>query len=379
MALTPLKNVHEQIFGEGPIRVAMLCDPGKDDAMAILQFFAHPERVTLEAIIPSAGNSSIDNSYENALSLCALCRMEDVRVVKGAARPSHKEVQEDSAGAHGLSGFGDVVIDKAAADSHLRHAQRDAEERLQGGADMVVDILKASAGKPVTLVCTGGLTDLAEVLQRLDKQDKGALKNIQAIVMMGGVFNRREAPREPNSPVFDAKGGFIPLGQRHAEFNFFYDPNASKAVFKLAEKHRIPVLLAPLDLTHRITVGKPEEEHLAGAGPKAAMAGKFCGDVGPWDVERFNGEVKQPFHDPATSSMMLHPELFEGQWAKVRVNGATPQIFGWDGLKRWHKEGESFKKPAEDGNVFVLEAARGQDVIRHFIEDMERLELVGRE
>src|SRR5262249_8023200 len=84
-------------------RIVLDCDPGHDDAIAIL-LAAHTPALTLEAITTVAGNQTVEKTARNALRVCSLAGIRDVPIAAGMDRPLVRE-QRVAADIHGVSGL----------------------------------------------------------------------------------------------------------------------------------------------------------------------------------------------------------------------------------------------------------------------------------
>src|SRR5204862_6812828 len=74
-----------------PRKIILDCDPGHDDAMAILLAHGSPE-IELAAITTVAGNQSLDKTSLNARRVCTVAGIRDVPVAAGADRPLVREL-----------------------------------------------------------------------------------------------------------------------------------------------------------------------------------------------------------------------------------------------------------------------------------------------
>src|SRR4051812_3682946 len=166
------------------------CDPGHDDAVALLLAAASPA-LDLRAVTTVAGNGTLENVTRNARTVCTLAAIRDVPVAAGADRPLRRplEIAADVHGDSALDGpalpVPDVPLDPRPAD------------RLM--ADLV-----AQSPEPVTLIATGPLTNVATFLER----HPDAAAALGEIVLMGGATGR---------------GNHTP----YAEFNVYVDPEAA--------------------------------------------------------------------------------------------------------------------------------------------------------
>lgn len=197
------------------MKVWLDCDPGNDDAFAILLGAKHPQ-FHLLGISTVHGNASLAHTTANALSLLELLgfAQDEIKVYAGASAPLKVKPQY-ALDVHGATGMGNLDLPppslKASSDKPYLDAMRDA--------------IMSDPGQ-VCLVCTGAMTNYAQLVEKYP-ETRDALK---CVAMMGGAINC---------------GNIAPL----AEFNMFCDPHAAAVVLhdtKLAEK----TILCPLNVTH---------------------------------------------------------------------------------------------------------------------------------
>jgi len=103
----------------------------------------------------------------------------------------------------------------------------------QDAPDLILAVAR-SASRPITVVATGPLTNLAEALQR----DATLVPLVERIVIMGGAID------VPGNVSFEADEG-SPLP---AEWNIYADPTAADVVFRSG----VPITLVPLDATNNV-------------------------------------------------------------------------------------------------------------------------------
>ena len=209
------------------IPIILDCDPGHDDAIALLLALASPE-VELLGVTTVHGNQTLAKTTANALRVLDLAGRSDIAVAAGAERPLVRELSVASH-VHGESGLDGPALPPA------KRAPLD-----EGAVDFMLRTIAASPA-PVTLVPTGPLTNIALLLERTG----GA--NVERIVLMGGAI---------------AEGNMTPA----AEFNIWADPEAAQAVFHAG----IDTTMIGLDVTHRAA-------HDAGAAGAAAVDGSHRG------------------------------------------------------------------------------------------------------
>src|SRR5690606_588425 len=133
-------------------RIIIDCDPGHDDAMAIILAAGDP-RVELLAITTVAGNQTVEKVTANALAVCAVAGI-DVPVAQGAAEPLVRPqvVAEDI---HGDSGLDGPELPRADRELDPRHA-----------VDLIIDEVMAAEPGTITLVPTGPLTNIALAMKK---------------------------------------------------------------------------------------------------------------------------------------------------------------------------------------------------------------------
>ena len=171
------------------------CDPGHDDAVALLLAAASPA-IDLRAVTTVAGNGTLDKVTRNALAVCTLAGIRDVPIAAGADRPLQRPLQT-AAHVHGESALDGPALPEPDVPLDPRRADR-----------LIADVLRA-AEEPVTLIPTGPLTNIATLL---DREPDLVRERVREILLMGGSTGR---------------GNQTP----HAEFNIYVDPEAAHRVF----------------------------------------------------------------------------------------------------------------------------------------------------
>ena len=259
-------------------RIILDCDPGHDDALAILLAARHPA-LRLEAITTVAGNAPVEKTARNALKVCTLAGIRDVPVAAGMAAPLVRQlhVAPSIHGASGLDGP-DLPAPDLALDP--RHA-----------VDLLIEVLLASEGD-LTLVATAPLTNLAAAIRR----EPRILPNIERIVLMGGSIGL---------------GNWTPA----AEFNIFVDPEAAHIVFTCGR----PITMIGLDVTHTALATREVRERIRALGsPVARVADDLLGYFAESYREVFGFEAP-PLHDPCAVAAVIDPTLLRSQPMHVAV------------------------------------------------------------
>src|SRR5919202_6056603 len=251
-----------------PVPILLDCDPGHDDAVAILLAAGH-EAIDLLAITTVAGNCSLDLATLNARRVAALAGLDGVPIAAGAAGPLRGELvtAPDIHGETGLDGY------------ELRTGEAPLDPRP--ALELTIATLE-EAREPVAIVATGPLTNVARLLSaRPDLHGR-----IREVVLMGGSTGR---------------GNVTPA----AEFNIFVDPEAAAIVFESG----LPVTMIGLNLTHqaRATPEILERVRALPGEPARAVEGwmEFFGS----SYQRIHGEWAPPVHDPCTIALLIDPVL----------------------------------------------------------------------
>ena len=191
-------------------KIILDCDPGHDDAIAILLAGRHPD-IELLAITTVAGNQTVEKTTRNALKVCSLANIRHVPIAMGMDRPLVRPAKH-APDIHGESGMDGPHIPEPDIELDRRHA-----------VDLLVELLLNSDGD-ITLVPTGPLTNIAAAIRR----EPAIVPKIAAISLMGGAIGL---------------GNETPA----AEFNIFADPEAADIVFRCGR----PITMVPLEVTHQ--------------------------------------------------------------------------------------------------------------------------------
>jgi purine nucleosidase len=305
-----------------PIPVIIDCDPGTDDAIALLLAFASPELSVL-AITVAGGNAGLQRTLPNALALTALAG-SPIPVHAGADRPLLGRFVSES-GVHGEDGLGGVRLPPGGP--------------VAPGlaADVIRRLLRSSA-EPVTLVGIGPATNLALAVTT----EPALAARVARIVLMSGAW---------------AEGNVTPA----AEFNAWSDPEALAILLACGR----PVVFATLELTAQavVTAARIAAWRTLGSGRCLQAACDIQASVPP--SVRLSG-TGAPLHDPCAVAWLIHPDLFTARPCSVRVDLGPGPGRGRTLIDRWDRTGDPL-------NATVLETL---DVNRFFAFLGQRLALL---
>lgn len=270
-----------------PLPIILDCDPGHDDAIALILALASPE-LELKAVTTSAGNQTPEKTLRNALRILTLLQRSDIPVAGGAVKPLMRElIIADNV--HGESGLDGPEL----PEPNFAPQQCNAVE-------LIAKTLRESA-EPVTIVATGPLTNIALLLtSHAELQPK-----IARIVFMGGAAGL---------------GNWTPA----AEFNIYVDPEAAEIVFQSG----LPIVMAGLDVTHRAQIMSEDIERFRQLGnPVATVVADLLDFFMEYHKQEKWGFQGAPLHDPCTIAWLIKPSMFTcvERWVGVETQGKYTQ------------------------------------------------------
>lgn len=302
------------------------CDPGNDDAVALLVTMASPEVFDLLGITTVAGNVSLENTQVNARKICELAGRIDIPVYAGYSRPFlGKSFFSD--GAHGNTGIDGAVLPDPIMPLQPGHA-----------VDFILHTLKHHP-EPVTVFITGPCTNVAMAINK----DPEILKNVAEFVIMGGSITA---------------GNITPA----AEFNFYCDPYAAKVILDCGVK----TTLLTLDVTHQVLATKENIERLHSVGNNQAKQVALMMEASmDFDVKNFALKGRA-IHDACVPVFMLYPELFDCKQAYVHVETAHGYSYGNTIISFYPKHTH------ETPWIHVAQSIKGPEVFNVILDRLSR-------
>jgi inosine-uridine nucleoside N-ribohydrolase len=260
------------------VKILLDCDPGHDDAIALLLALASPE-VEVVGVTTVHGNQTLAKTTTNALKLLEFVGRTEVPVAAGADRPIRREpfIAEY---VHGESGMDGPALPQPTAEPVAQHA-----------VDFIAETVLASQ-EPITLVPTGPLTNVGLFLARYPD----AAAKLDRIVLMGGAIG---------------EGNVTPA----AEFNIWVDPEAADRVFTSG----LDVTMVGLDVTHQAIFGPAPTAQLKAAGRVGAMVAELLEFYGRFHKQSY-GWDGSPIHDAVAMAHAFRPGIVETVHTGVRVD-----------------------------------------------------------
>ena len=267
-------------------KIILDCDPGHDDAVAIILAGKNP-KIDLLGITIVSGNQTLDKTVRNALNVTQHLGI-DVPVYGGCSEPMvrKKVVAGDI---HGESGLDGPVFPPLERKAEAEHA-----------VNFIIKTLMESEGD-ITVVTTGPMTNLAMAM----RMEPNIVPKIKQIVLMGGAI---------------ANGNVSPA----AEFNIMADAEAAYVCFTSGR----PMTMVGLDVTRKVLCYPEIVERMGRIGNRASklfvdLMGHFC----KTQKEVFGWEGG-PLHDPVTLAYLIDPSVLKVKPMNVRIDIRSTESYG---------------------------------------------------
>jgi inosine-uridine nucleoside N-ribohydrolase len=274
-----------------PTPIVLDCDPGHDDAIALLLALASPE-LELRGVTTVSGNQTVEKTTVNALKVLELAGRTDVPVAAGADRPLVRE-RFVAAYVHGESGLDGPVL---------------PEPTTRPAAEHAVDFLAERVGGAV-LVAVGPLTNVGLLLARHPEARP------ERVVLMGGAI---------------AEGNVTPA----AEFNVWADPEAAHRLFASG----LDVTMVGLDASHSALMTREHAERLRGQGRIGRFVAELYDFFSIFHRETY-GTEDSPIHDALAVAHLLRPGLLETRHRHVAIETQSELCRGRTVVDLWRRTG----------------------------------------
>ncbi len=269
-----------------PQRILLDCDPGHDDAIAIMLATASSE-IELVGVTTVAGNSLLKNTTRNALIVLDMVNRPDIPVHSGRAAPLVRELRT-AASMHGDGGLDGPVPS--------------APSRAPSGDNALefIQNILINEPEPITLVATGPLTNMADVVTELPHLHH----QIEQIVFMGGAIEL---------------GNWTPA----AEFNILVDPEAADIVMNSG----LNLTMIGLEVTHQAWLDDTHADALRGQGECGEFVAELLDHFVGFHQKRF-GWPGAPIHDAVTIAYLIDPSLLTTIVTNVTVETQSELTLG---------------------------------------------------
>jgi inosine-uridine nucleoside N-ribohydrolase len=307
------------IDGVTPQRILIDCDPGHDDAIALLLALASPE-VELLGVTTVAGNQTLEKTTANAIRVLDFVGRGDVAVAAGADRPLLREPFV-AAYVHGDTGLDGPDLPPPQRDPVAQHAVDFLAEHVSG----------------TTLVPIGPLTNVALLLVRHPDARP------ERIVLMGGSIGL---------------GNVTPA----AEFNIWADPEAAARVFASG----IELTMIGLDVTHQALLMADDAERLRASGRTGRMVAELYDFFHRFHEDTY-GFGGSPIHDALALAHVFRPDLVETKHRHVAIDCESRVNRGRTVVDLWNRTGE-------EPNAHVGVGVDGRGFIELLLERLPTLD-----
>ena len=314
-----------------PLPVLIDCDPGHDDAVALLMALAVPDALEVLGITTVAGNTGVQQAAVNARRICALAGRPEFAVHAGCDKPLIGP-HADASDFHGASGLDGWPVDAAALPPAVSTTH---------AVDFLIETLLARTNK-TTLVCLAPLTNVATALRRAPQ----IRDMIGEIVFMGGA--RR------------AGGNVTPC----ATFNVFCDPHAAAEVFKSG----LPLTVLSLDASSQVMVTDADLAQWDAVGSATVTtASTMMKYFNQRRIDRYGYARDQtPLNDPCVIAWLLDRGLFRGTQVNIEIETESELTKGMTVVDVTGITGRA-------KNALWLDQADGVGVRRTVLDCMRRL------
>lgn len=300
------------------------CDPGHDDALAILTALANPEKLSILGITTIGGNQTLEKVTTNAKNILQFVNAT-IPLATGQRGPLTKQLNT-APEAHGESGMDGPYFNGASYPIASDNAITFMYEKI------------ITSDTPVTLVALGPLTNIALLLKVFPE----VTEKIECISFMGGGVDH---------------GNTTSL----AEFNIYVDPEAAKIVFNSG----IPLVMSGLDVTEKASITLDEINSLKNKGRVSNLAYEllhFYNESG----KQF-GFIDSPIHDLCAIYYLLDPSSFKGEHYFVDVETM-------DGPCRGLTYADKRRVTSNKSNMLVLNDVNRNHFVTTLINALELLD-----
>jgi purine nucleosidase len=326
-------------------KIILDCDPGHDDAVALLLAHGNPD-IDLLAVTTVVGNQTLEKVTRNALAVATIAGITGVPFAAGCSRPLVRSIAT-APDIHGESGMDGPALPESIVELDPRHA-----------VDLIIDTVMAHEPGTVTLVPTAGLTNIAMAARK----EPRIVERVKEVVLMGGGYH---------------VGNWSAV----AEFNIIIDPEAAHIVFN----EKWPVVMVGLDLTHQALATPDVVGKIAALGTKPAKFVTELMDFFAHTYKDAQGFDFPPVHDPCAVAYVIDPSIVSTRKVPVNIElqgtltlGMTVADFrapapvdchtsvavNLDHERFWHLVTDALERIGEPGSRDTNSEGNAADVVR---------------
>lgn len=262
------------------IPVIFDCDPGVDDALAIILALTHPG-IDVKAVCTVSGNGNLENTTRNGLKILTLCGREDIPLYKGAATALNG-VEPDTVSAFGDDGMG----------GYADEIPSDKRPEAEDAADFLADIVNKHPHE-LTIMAIGPCTNIAKAIRK----NPDFPKLVKRIIVMGGAKYTGNT-----SPV--------------AEYNFWADPQAAKEVYEAPFSENVMI---GLDITNQIALSGNMREILRNFNTPLSLFLYNITRIGLDENWQSRRKPVAPMHDVLTTAYIIDNSILELKKANIEI------------------------------------------------------------
>ena len=261
------------------------CDPGLDDAFAILLALSATDKFNLLGITTVAGNVGLKYTTQNALGICEIAGIRDIPIFAGCDRAIMGKGSR-APEIHGQNGIGGASLPKPKFSLQKQHA-----------VDFIIETCLNADDDTITLCPIGPMTNIALAIIK----QSAIIPKIKQIIFMGGA-------------AFKA-GNITP----HAEFNIHADPHAAEVILQSG----IDCVMFGLDVTHQAIITDQRLSDIKNIGGNIGnilsdMMAYYAASTKKAGGEQANGVL----HDPCVIAYLIDPDIFQGSTHHIMVETA---------------------------------------------------------
>ncbi len=262
-----------------PIPAIIDCDPGHDDAMAIM---LGARTLELRGITTVHGNAPLSHTTLNARKLVELAELTHVPVAAGMDRPLIRNAVH-APEVHGKTGMDGPILPEPSVELDKRHA-----------VDFILDMSRELSN--LHLLPIGPLTNIAVALRR----DPSLPERIKEISLMGGSLTYGNVTTA-------------------AEFNIWADPDAAHMVFTSG----IPIKMVGLNVTRQVAATEKYRKQIRSIGNRTATVMAELLDFYSEQLRQVAGLEGGSMHDPLAVAALIDPDIltFEPMHVAVELRG----------------------------------------------------------